>query len=78
MTLYFASQGAGRIFWPFAIGLLRLTVAAGGSWLVVKLAHADMTGVALAVALGSVTFGCGCALAVRLSDWGARPASGRR
>jgi putative MATE family efflux protein len=78
MTLYFASQGAGRIFWPFAIGLLRLAVAAGGAWLAVKFAHADFSGVAIAVALGSATFGCGCALAVRLSDWGARSASGKR
>jgi len=33
LVLYFASQGAGRLLWPLAAGLLRLVVAAGGGLL---------------------------------------------
>jgi Na+-driven multidrug efflux pump len=32
-TLYFASQGAGRLAWPLFSGLIRLIVAVGGGWL---------------------------------------------
>ncbi len=35
MSLYFASQGAGKMAWPFAAGIVRLGVvlAAGGYWI---------------------------------------------
>src|SRR5207253_4115069 len=35
MSLYFASQGAGKMAWPFAAGVVRLLVvfAAGGYWM---------------------------------------------
>ena len=32
LSLYFASQGAGRLFWPLFAGLLRLVIAVGGGW----------------------------------------------
>ena len=32
LALYFASQGAGRLFWPLFAGLLRLLIAVGGGW----------------------------------------------
>jgi Na+-driven multidrug efflux pump len=35
-TLYFASQGAGRMAWPLLSGLVRLLVAVGGGWLVLR------------------------------------------
>lgn len=28
----FASQGAGRLLWPFLAGVARLVIAAGGGW----------------------------------------------
>ena len=34
LSLYFASQGAGRLAWPLLGGLVRLLVAVGGGWLV--------------------------------------------
>src|SRR5262249_16447957 len=37
LALYFASQGAGRLAWPLAANLVRLLVAAGGGWLVMRL-----------------------------------------
>jgi putative MATE family efflux protein len=33
LTLYFASQGAGRLAWPLGAGCMRLIVAVGGGWL---------------------------------------------
>jgi Na+-driven multidrug efflux pump len=37
LSLYFASQGAGRLAWPLIGGLVRLVVAVGGGWLVLSL-----------------------------------------
>jgi putative MATE family efflux protein len=36
-ALYFASQGAGRLFWPLLAGLLRLIIATGGGFLALHL-----------------------------------------
>ncbi|HEY1980226.1 MAG TPA: MATE family efflux transporter, partial [Xanthobacteraceae bacterium] len=33
MALYFASQGAGRLLWPFLANMARLVIAAGGGYL---------------------------------------------
>jgi Na+-driven multidrug efflux pump len=37
LALYFASQGAGRLFWPLSAGFLRMAVAIGGGWLALYL-----------------------------------------
>jgi putative MATE family efflux protein len=37
LALYFALQGAGRLFWPLTAGFLRLIVAIGGGWLALRL-----------------------------------------
>src|SRR5258706_11523259 len=36
MGLYFASQGAGRLLWPWLANMGRLVVAAGGRWLALR------------------------------------------
>ena len=36
LALYFASQGAGRLFWPLSAGFLRLVIAIGGGWLALR------------------------------------------
>ena len=33
LALYFASQGAGRLFWPLSAGFLRVLAAIGGGWI---------------------------------------------
>jgi putative MATE family efflux protein len=33
LALYFASQGAGRLFWPLSAGFLRMLAAIGGGWI---------------------------------------------
>jgi Na+-driven multidrug efflux pump len=37
LSLYFASQGAGRLFWPLIGGLVRMLIAVAGGWLVLRL-----------------------------------------
>ena len=37
LSLYFASQGAGRLGWPLLAGLIRLVIAVGGGWVVLML-----------------------------------------
>lgn len=37
LALYFASQGAGRLFWPLSAGFLRMLVAIGAGWLALRL-----------------------------------------
>jgi putative MATE family efflux protein len=71
MCLFFASQGAGRVFWPVIAGSVRLLVIVfGGWWLTVSQSPAwsifALVGVALA-AYGIVT-----ALSVSLTSWGKR------
>ena len=37
MGLYFASQGAGRLLWPWLANMARLVIAAGGGWLALRI-----------------------------------------
>ena len=37
LSLYFASQGAGRLFWPLFAGLLRMLIAIGGGWIALRM-----------------------------------------
>ena len=37
LSLYFASQGAGRLLWPMLANLMRLAIAVGGGWLALHL-----------------------------------------
>ncbi len=57
MSLYFASQGAGRMAWPFAAGIARLLVvlALGGYW--VNSLQGSLNGLFWIVAAGYLLFG---------------------
>ena len=37
LSLYFASQGAGRLGWPLLAGMIRLVIAVGGGWVAMAL-----------------------------------------
>lgn len=56
MALYFASQGAGRMAWPFAAGLARLLVVGVGGWLWTT-RGGGIGGLFLIVAAGYAAFG---------------------
>jgi putative MATE family efflux protein len=68
MALYFASQGAGRLLWPFLANMARLIIAAGGGWLALRLTG-DLTDVFIALAVALAAFGIINAAAVASGVW---------
>jgi len=64
MALYFASQGAGSVTWPFSAGLVRLAavLVAGGYWVVAK--DGTLAGLFWIVAASQVLFGSLTAIGV--------------
>jgi putative MATE family efflux protein len=69
LTLYFASQGSGRVLGPVLAGALRLVLVAGvGAWL----AQRDATPAAyfVLVAGAMAAYGLATAAAVKLTRWG--------
>ncbi len=68
LCLYFASQGAGRLFWPLAGGMLRLLVAVGGGWLALTLTG-SLTALFAALALGLVMYGVTVVTAISRGVW---------
>jgi putative MATE family efflux protein len=70
LSLYFSSQGAGRLVWPLVGGTARVIVAAGGGWLAVHLLGSGLAGIFVATALGIVALGGIVGVAVRGAHWG--------
>lgn len=68
MALYFASQGAGRLLWPFTANLARLLIAAGGGWLALRWTG-NLTDVFIALAVALAAFGLINAAAVAGGAW---------
>ena len=68
LALYFSSQGAGRLLWPFLANLSRLVVAAGGGWIALRFGG-DLTAVFVALAAALATFGLIIATAVARGAW---------
>jgi putative MATE family efflux protein len=57
LALYFASQGAGRMLWPFSAGVARMTlVAAGAAWWIAQ-PGGSLEGIFWIVAASQVAFG---------------------
>jgi putative MATE family efflux protein len=57
LALYFASQGAGRLWAPLGAGFARLVVAVGGGTLAVAAFREDLASLSLVVALSFLVFG---------------------
>jgi Na+-driven multidrug efflux pump len=74
LALYFASQGAGRLFWPLTAGFLRMLVAIGGGWLALRLTG-SLTWLFAALALGLVLHGLTLAVAIGTGAWFRSPAT---
>ena len=68
LSLYFASQGAGRLAWPLLGGMVRLVVAVGGGWLALALTG-SLAWAFAALALGLVVYGLVVAGAVASRVW---------
>jgi Na+-driven multidrug efflux pump len=71
LSLYFASQGAGRMYWPLLSGFFRLLVAVGGGWLLLR-ATGSLNGLFAGLALALVVYGVSLAGAVRSGAWFAK------
>ena len=76
LALYFASQGAGRLFWPLTAGFLRMLVAVGGGWLALYLTG-SLRWLFAALALGLVLYGLTVLAAVVSGTWFRRPSGAR-
>jgi putative MATE family efflux protein len=74
LALYFASQGAGRLFWPLSAGFLRMLVAIGGGWLALYLTG-SLTWLFAALALGLVLHGLTLLAAIGSGAWFRSPAA---
>ena len=72
LVLYFASQGAGRLAWPVAAQFFRLTVATGGSALVLRLGG-DLSAMFLMIGIALSVFGLTVAGSIARGSWSARP-----
>jgi putative MATE family efflux protein len=68
MALYFASQGAGRLLWPFVANLTRLAIAAAGGYLALRWSG-NMTLVFVALSVALAAFGVINAAAVAGGSW---------
>ena len=68
LALYFASQGAGRLLWPLLANLTRLTIAAAGGWLALRLTG-QVSHVFVAQAAALAAFGLIVAAAVAGGAW---------
>jgi len=67
-TLYFASQGAGRLKWPLLAGFVRLAVAAGAGWLALRLGG-SLAAFFAASALAMFLYGAIVLAAVASGSW---------
>jgi putative MATE family efflux protein len=70
LALFFASQGAGRMFWPLAGSSLRLLVVAVGGWVCVHGLQTPASGFFYVVAASLVVYGLTIAGAIKLGSWG--------
>jgi Na+-driven multidrug efflux pump len=68
LSLYFASQGAGRLLWPLRANMTRLLIAAAGGWLALRWSG-QMSHVFLAQSAALVAFGLINAAAVAGGSW---------
>jgi putative MATE family efflux protein len=74
LSLYFASQGAGRLIWPLMAGLLRLVIAIGGGWIALRLTG-SLTWLFAALTTALVIYGVMLTTAVASGVWFRSPRS---
>lgn len=72
LALFFASQGAGRMFWPLAGSVARLVVVAVGGWLAVHVWQVPASGYFVVIAAGFAVYALTISAAIRLGTWAQR------
>ncbi|MEA2841469.1 MAG: hypothetical protein QOF41_2799 [Methylobacteriaceae bacterium] len=70
LLIYFASQGAGTILWPFLAGTLRLVIAAVLGWIAVTRFNVSLSVLFALVAGSSIAYALISAAALARSGWG--------
>ena len=74
LALYFACQGAGRLWWPLFAGFVRMAIALGGGWAALSWTG-SFAGFSAAIGLGMLAYGGITTFAVwRGGVFGPRPA----
>jgi putative MATE family efflux protein len=73
LALYFASQGAGRMFWPIISSLTRVTVAVLGAFVLIQVTPLGVRGVFAAIGLAMLVYGLVIGIAIKLKRWQERP-----
>ena len=68
LSLYFASQGAGRLAWPLLAGLVRMVIAIGGGWAVLTLTG-SVSWVFAVLGCALVVYGAMLATAIASGVW---------
>jgi Na+-driven multidrug efflux pump len=68
LSLYFASQGAGRLAWPLFAGFLRMAIAVGGGWAAWFVTH-DLRVVFAVLGLALIVYGGVLVSAVKSGVW---------
>ena len=69
LSLYFASQGAGKMGWPVAAIFVRVILAVGGGWLLAFQLGFGLQGVFIAAAAAMTIFGLILAGSLKLGAW---------
>jgi Na+-driven multidrug efflux pump len=69
LALFFASQGAGRMFWPLAGSVARLVVVALGGWACVHVLRTGADGFFAVVAVSLAAYGLIIAGAIKFGSW---------
>jgi Na+-driven multidrug efflux pump len=69
LALFFASQGAGRMFWPLAGSVARLAIVALGGWICVHVMQTSASGFFGVVAISLAFYGLTIAAAIKLGSW---------
>lgn len=69
LALFFASQGAGRMFWPIAASVSRIVVVALGGWIVVHVLHLPVGGLFFVIATGFAVYALMIAGSIGLGSW---------
>ncbi|MRR15588.1 MAG: hypothetical protein EG826_03915 [Deltaproteobacteria bacterium] len=69
IALYFASQGARRMFFPMLAGSARFLIAVLGGFVMVSFFDGQAGSVFVFISLGMLALGVGAAAAVKWTDW---------
>ena len=69
VALYFASQGAGKMFWPVLAGSARFVIAVAGGVFVLRYLNGSLAGLFAVIAFAMFAYGAGSVAAVRWGAW---------